>query len=100
VTAAPAGATLAMDKTSYLVGEAPLYTVTGAPPNSPIYWSSTRNGVSTGETNVFYGHYTDEDGGFTAYGGAWRDIDPGTWTKTVSIGGQTSTFQFSVIASP
>jgi Peptidase family M23 len=93
-------AALTMDRTTYSVGDVPLYTVRNAPPNAPIYWSSTRNGVSTGEVNAFYGQYTDANGNFSAYGGAWRDIDPGTWTKTVSIGGQTSTFGFSVIASP
>jgi Peptidase family M23 len=100
VTAVAEAPTLSMDKSTYLVGEAPLYTVRNAAPDAPIYWSSTRNGVSTGESNAFYGHYTDADGNFTAYGGTWQDTHTGTWTKTVSIGGRTSTFQFSVIVSP
>ncbi len=92
--------TLSMNKTAYFVGETPFYTVTNAPPNTPIYWSSTRNGASTGEVNAFYGHYTDANGNFSAYGGPWQDVQTGTWTKSVTIGGRTSTFGFSVLTGP
>ena len=47
-----------MNKTAFLVGDEAHYTVTG-PPGAPIYWSSSKNGVSTGESYSFYGQYLD-----------------------------------------
>jgi hypothetical protein len=97
VSSGPAqSTTLTMDKTSYLVGETPLYTVRNAPPNSPVYWSSTVGGNPTGEVRAFYGHYTDSGGNWSGYGGTWTDANVGVWTKTVDIGSQSSTYMFSV----
>src|ERR1700720_1237296 len=46
----------------YTVGQAPVYTISGALPNTRILWSSTLNGVSTGEVNAYYGQNTDATG--------------------------------------
>lgn len=86
-----------MDKTDYSVGQAAYYGVTNVTPNAGIYWSSTKNGVSTGETCANYGQTTNSAGTWTSYGNAWTSNDIGTWTKTVYIGtcsgtGITKTF--------
>lgn len=94
----PPSARLAIDKTSYVTGESPLYAVTNAVPSSPIYWSSTRNGAPTGEDNAFYGHYTDTNGNWSGGGAAWTNADAGSWTKTINVGGQTSAVAFQVTA--
>ncbi|HEX4954328.1 MAG TPA: hypothetical protein VF017_13130 [Thermoanaerobaculia bacterium] len=89
----------------YAVGETPTYTIANGPPSAPIYWSSTRNGVSTGEVNAFYGHYTDVNGSWTSPGGPWQSSHVGTWTKTAVIGNPAdpyvdrSSFGFQVIPS-
>lgn len=84
---------LKMDRTSYTVGQPPLYTVTG-PPNTEIRWSSFLNGASTGEVDTFYGHRADANGHWSGYGGTWPAT--GTWVKRVKLNGQTSDFAFTV----
>ena len=85
------------DRTRYRVGEYMTYVVTG-PPNTPIYWSSWRNGASTGEVTAFYSHHTDADGRFTASGvGPWSAASIGFWIKQVSVGGQTAQVAFDVV---
>ena len=71
------------------------YAVTG-PANQPIYWSSWRNGVPTGEDNSFYGHYTNADGVFTATVGAWTPGTEGHWIKQINIGGVLRQVEFDV----
>jgi hypothetical protein len=81
-------ATVTLNKTAFTVGEPAVYTVTG-PPGAPIYWSSTKDGVSTGENYSFYGHYLDGNGIFTAYAGDWGGSTVGSWVKYVHVGTQT-----------
>jgi Ricin-type beta-trefoil lectin domain len=88
-------ATVAVNSSAYFVGQAPTYTVTGTP-NSPIYWSSTKNGVSTGESDAFYGHYTDGNGNWSGGAAAWTAGDVGFWTRSVRIGTQSGTASFTV----
>jgi hypothetical protein len=87
---------LTLDRAVYAVGQAPTYTIKAGPPNTAILWSSTLNGVSTGEVNVNYGQVTDANGNWSAAGGAWSAANVGTWTKTASIGGLTATVGFQV----
>lgn len=87
--------TLGTDKPAYLVGESPTYTVTGAP-NSPIFWTSTRNGAPTGEDHAFYGQFTNASGRATVTGGAWTDSDVGNWMKQVTISGVDGRVFFEV----
>jgi hypothetical protein len=68
-----------------VVGDDPHYFLNGAPSNCKIYWSSTLNGLSTGEVNDFYGHYTNQGGHWDAYGGTWTTANIGRWTKTATI---------------
>lgn len=71
---------------AYAVGDATTFTVNCAPPNSPIYWSSTKNGVSTGEVHVYYGQNTDANGHWSGSTGAWTSAYLGHWTKTAQVG--------------
>jgi len=81
---------LSINKYTYYPGEAPVYQIQYAKPNTYIYWSSTKNGVSTGETMSGYGHITDSNGNFTVTGGVWTSNDVGTWTKWATIDGKES----------
>jgi len=81
---------LSIDKTIYYVGENPVYQVTGAEPNSDIFWSSTLDGVSTGEVNSGYGHKTDANGNFIVEGGTWTSDHVGVWEKWAMINGKES----------
>lgn len=91
-----------VDKASFKVGEPLICTITGAAANKPIYWSSVQedwvshNLISTGETNQFYGHYTDASGNFTVTTGAWIPAWVGIWKKTVTINGVSCSVSFQV----
>lgn len=89
---------------TYQLVDAPTYNISGAPANAPIYWSSTLNGQSTGEVNVYYGQNTDGNGNWSATGGTWSSVpnSVGAWTKTAAIGspdGPRVTAGFQVISS-
>jgi len=86
--------TVAVDKSQYSPGDSITYWVTG-PPNQPIYWTSTINGQPSGENNAFYGQHTDANGVYTTTG-SWTDPRTGTWTKQVSVGGQTAQTSFAI----
>lgn len=88
---------LAINKSAFVVGEAPGYTVSGAAINSPVLWNSTKNGLPTGENLSDYGHKTDGVGVWSSSGGAWLPEHQGYWTKTVSVGGETDTVSFQVL---
>jgi hypothetical protein len=88
------------------VGQSTTYTITGAPPNTPIYWSSTRNNQPTGEDHAYYGQNTDANGNWSATAGApWSSALVGAWTKTASFGDPANpaapdaTIPFYVISS-
>jgi|HubBroStandDraft_3_1064219.scaffolds.fasta_scaffold01537_3 hypothetical protein len=91
---------LALDKGVYAAGDAPRYTLTGAAPNSPIYWSSWLNGASTGETNAYYQQNTDANGNWSAFGGQWSAGNAGTWVKQAGVGGSSVAVTFEVRAAP
>lgn len=83
-------------------GQSTTYTISGAPPNAPIYWSSTRNNAPTGEDHAYYGQNTDSNGNWSATGGAWTPGTEGAWTKTAFIGSPSARgvkVNFQVIAS-
>lgn len=88
---------LQMNKSAYYVGEAPTYTVTGAKPETPILWTSTQNGVASGEQNADYGQRTDASGAWSSSGSAFGTAQQGQWVKTASVGGETDTAPFQVL---
>jgi hypothetical protein len=92
-----------MDRTNYLSQEAPFYEIKGASPNTPVLFSSTKNGASTGETDIDYGIRTDSNGTWSGYGGPWdTGSQAGFWTKTARVGADSPTAQvdFRVSDSP
>lgn len=91
---------LQINKGIFSVSEAPFYTVTGAAPDAAVLWSSTRDGLPTGETLTDYGHRTDGVGVWSQAGGNWTIDHIGQWTKTVKVGGETDTVAFQVLPVP
>jgi len=83
------------DKAQYHIGENITYAVTG-PPNQQIRWTSTINGLPSGESDAYYGHTTDADGVFTVTV-PWTDPRGGTWTEQITIGGQTAQISFEAV---
>jgi hypothetical protein len=74
---------------SYIpAGGSVTYSITGAQPNSPIYWSSWRNGSVT-ENNAFYGHYTDANGNWSLPSDPMND--QGLWAKVTKVAGRIGT---------
>lgn len=88
---------LTINKSSFLVGEAPGYSVSGGAINAPLLWNSTKNGEPTGENDTDYGHKTDNVGVWTGAGGNWTTDQIGQWTKTVKVGGETDSVVFQVL---
>jgi hypothetical protein len=87
---------LNVDKSAYIVGESPTYSIV-ARPNSPIYWTSFKDGVSTGEDHAFYGQYTDASGRATVQGQAWTDNDvSANWVKQITVEGRDASVRFQV----
>ena len=91
------GLNLGINKTQFLVGDAPNYVITGAAPNTPVLWTSTKNGLATGENQSNYGQTTDANGNLTGSGGVWTSNDIGTWTKTATVGNENFTVTFAVV---
>jgi hypothetical protein len=83
------------DRSNYLTGESPVYTVTGADPGTPILWSRWKNGTPV-ETNADHGQVTDGNGGWSGAGAAWTPADAGFWTTQVRIGSSTGTVNSTV----
>ena len=88
---------LGINKNQFFVGDAPNYTITGAAPNTAVLWTSTKNGLPTGENQSNYGQTTDANGNITGSGGIWTSNDIGVWTKTATVGNENFTVSFSVI---
>lgn len=88
---------LQINKASFLVGEAPGYSVSGGAINAPLLWNSTKNGAPTGENDSDYGHKTDQVGVWTGAGGNWTTDQIGQWTKTVKNGGEIDSVVFQVL---
>jgi hypothetical protein len=82
------------DRTSYLVGQTPVYTITGAEPSRAILWSSTRNGTLTTEVDASYGHTTNTSGAFTGSYHSWTQA--GTWVKYARVNGRLTSVTVTV----
>ena len=68
------------------VGGASIFRITGGPPGGTIAWSSTKNGVPTGEDHAQYpGQQLDAEGNWQASGGNWPASMVGEWTKTAYV---------------
>lgn len=80
------GPSLAVDKSSYTIGEKPLYTITGAIPGSTIAWTSFKDNTQTGEFNAQYGgQEIGPNGTAQIEGGAFTASDVGRWQKQLLL---------------
>lgn len=83
---APIPITLRVDSPIQQVGGKATFLIIGAPPGAPVYWSSYRNGVATGELNADYGHRVEANG--TAkieMSSPWTAEQTGDWIKEILI---------------
>lgn len=83
---APIPITLRVNNPIQRVGEKATFLIIGAPPAAPIYWSSYKNGVATGELNADYGHRIEANG--TAkieMSSPWTADQAGDWIKEILI---------------
>jgi hypothetical protein len=83
---APIPITLRIDNPIQQVGGKATFLIIGAPPGAPVYWSSYRNGVATGELNADYGHRVEANG--TAkieMSSPWTAEQAGDWIKEILI---------------
>ncbi|GIH02343.1 hypothetical protein Rhe02_04100 [Rhizocola hellebori] len=78
-------AMLDVDRPRYRTGESTNYVVQGAPPNSPVRWSSSLNGNPV-ENQAFYGQYTDAGGNWSGAGDPWAANQTGEWIKKAYVG--------------
>lgn len=99
----PLGLKLSIDSIVQRVGDTPTYTLIGAPPGATIYWSSYKDGESTGEFNSSYGQVVEANGtAQIAAGGPWTDANIGVWIKEVLVqdadgNNHTAMVQFRVV---
>ena len=77
---------LSVNPVTQAVGYATIFSITGGPPNAEIAWSSTLNGVPTGEDHAMYaGQVTDANGNWSASGGNWPASMAGEWEKIAYV---------------
>lgn len=94
------------DKSTYLPGDIPTFTITGGEPGSDLMWSSYYNGQPwAGEWGVAYGHRLDGAGAYTARAGnGWAASQLGSWKKEITAyapDGSTETASVTVnVAAP
>jgi hypothetical protein len=77
-------------------GEYITYRITGAKPNTPIYWTSWLNN-SLREDGSFYNQYTDAQGNWSAQVQAGREEEnTGHWKKRAEVGGIFQEVEFNI----
>ncbi len=89
------------DKTSYCVGETPLYTITGSANavGSKIFWTSYLDNAITSEIRSDYGATLTSKNGlsfWSNYGGTWNSSQIGHWRKDAIINNITKSAYFDV----
>jgi hypothetical protein len=88
---------LTIDSPYQVVGGKPKFTLIGAPPLSPIWWTSFKDGKATGEHNAGYGQFVESNGTAELEGGAWTENDIGLWDKIILVKGPADqTYQAKV----
>lgn len=83
--AGPLAIGLSIDSPTQVVGKQPTYRITNASPGAQTYWSSEKDGKSTGELRAAYGNAIEANGSLEITGGNWRTDDVGQWRKEVEI---------------
>lgn len=92
-------AKLAVDKAVYQAGSGVAFTITGAPPNSPIFWDSWQNGRQV-VFGSFYGQYTDSNGNWSAQSNPYLPAYVGLWRQRASIAGQQFDVSYNIMPAP
>ncbi|MGH9877753.1 MAG: hypothetical protein ACRD5H_08950, partial [Nitrososphaerales archaeon] len=88
-----------IDKAVYNVDDKILFSLTGAPANSQILWTTWHNGQQI-LTNAFYGHYTKPDGSWSALSDRYLPQYVGIWRQRITVGGQQFEVAYNVIPAP
>lgn len=96
--------TLKTDKSTYQVGESPIYTLQNAQPGSIVKWTSFVDGQPTGEYEEDYGGVIGAVGGVELTGGEWTDLQKGRWQKIAVVyapdgSKSTATTFFNVVST-
>lgn len=80
------GLDLETDKTTYVVGEKPFYTITGAIPGSSVAWTSWKDEAPTSEYLIEYtAARIGPNGTLEIEGPAWTEADVGRWQKEILV---------------
>jgi len=88
-----------VDKAVYKVNDRIIFSLTGAPPNTPIFWNAWLNGAQV-VANGYYGHSTDANGNWSALSSQYLPPFVGVWRQRISVGGQQFELAYNVIPSP
>ncbi|MBV9448641.1 MAG: hypothetical protein JO345_22365 [Streptosporangiaceae bacterium] len=96
----PAGAPPALNPNAIPIPSCtscPVYTITG-PPNTEVKWSTSINGIETGEIDADYGQHTDANGNLTVknFIVKLKSTERGTWVRQVRLGNVIATVTFQV----
>lgn len=89
---------LSPDRKAYVPGDTPLYSITGAPPDTAILWSSWKDGAQV-QNSQDLGQTTDGAGSWTGAGPAFAPGDAGFWRRQASVGGLAAEARYNVAAS-
>ncbi len=87
------------NKLHYTNGDTPIFTITGAPVNSPIEYTYFENGVNTVGTPANAGASTDSHGNFTGSIAGLTTTDTASWVVGFAIGTETGAISFTTGSS-
>lgn len=76
---------LTIDSPTQIVGKQPTYRIQNASPGAQVFWSSEKDGKSTGELRAAYGNVVEANGSLEITGGNWSTDNVGNWRKEVEI---------------
>ena len=93
------GFNFTVDKAVYNVNDRVSFSLTGAPPNTPIFWNTWLNGVQVG-ANAYYGHSTNANGNWSSQSGQYLPQFVGVWRQRISVGGQQFELAYNVTPAP
>jgi hypothetical protein len=88
-----------VDKAAYNVDDRVHFSLSGAPPNSPIIWNTWHDGIQV-QTNAFYGQYTRPDGAWDAISGRYLPEWTGVWRQRITVGAQQYEVAYKIIPAP
>ncbi len=87
---------ISTDKAAYINGESMQVTLIGAPPLTPVLWSTWKDGALIGAMDSNQGDATDSEGRWTGSGPAGVFGVNGSWKIQASIGSETAITHFQM----